>query len=135
MAAESDSDSQELWDRISQDDYVKYSVVQCFYTIKLILALVFDKDGKGERIYEDILSSLGKGTVQLDFQLKKLALIIQKVTSLTGILKEVGIPERKTGEINAGLDLYDAIMLDFCSANMRFQLQFTGDCNESANRS
>ncbi|KAF5822901.1 putative 1,3-beta-glucan synthase [Helianthus annuus] len=120
MAAESDSQI-ELWERISRDDYMKYAVEECYYTIKLILTSIFDNDGKEwvNRIYDDIRGSIVKGDIYSDFQLKKLSLVIQKVTALTGILKEVGTPELETGAINAALDLYDVIQLDFFSVNMR----------------
>ncbi|KVH96178.1 1,3-beta-glucan synthase subunit FKS1-like, domain-1 [Cynara cardunculus var. scolymus] len=121
IAGESDS-QEELWDRISRDDYMKYAVEECFYTIKLILtSILADDDGKlwVERIYEDIRGSMVKRSIHIDFQLKKLALVIQKVTALTGILKEVGTPELESGAVNAALDLYDVIQLDFFNVNMR----------------
>lgn len=120
IAGESDSQD-DLWDRISRDDYMKYAVEECFYTIKLILTSIFDKDGKlwVERIYDDIRGSIVKRSLHYDFQLKKLALVMQKVTALTGILKEAGSPDLERGAVNAALDLYDVIQLDFFSGNMR----------------
>nr|GEW97383.1 callose synthase 9 [Tanacetum cinerariifolium] len=120
IAGESDS-QEDLWDRISRDDYMRYAVEECFYTIKYILTSVLDDDGKlwVERIYEDINGSVVKRTIHSDFQLRKLALVIQKITALTGILKEVETPELVTGAVNAALDLYDVIQLDFFSVNMR----------------
>ncbi|GJT42861.1 callose synthase 9 [Tanacetum coccineum] len=120
IAGESDS-QEDLWDRISRDDYMRYAVEECFYTIKYILTSVLDDDGKlwVERIYEDIKGSIVKRAIHSDFQLKKLALVIQKITALTGILKEAETPELVTGAVNAALDLYDVIQLDFFSVNMR----------------
>nr|KAJ0190814.1 hypothetical protein LSAT_V11C800400080 [Lactuca sativa] len=94
IAGESDTQD-ELWDRISRDDYMQYAVEECFYTIKLILTLIFDKEGNEwvERIYDDIKASIVQRTIHFDFQLKKLSLVMQKVTALTGILKEGGSPE------------------------------------------
>ncbi|PWA86760.1 glucan synthase-like 10 [Artemisia annua] len=120
IAGESDS-QEDLWDRISRDDYMRYAVEECFYTVKYILTSVFDDDGKlwVERIYEDIKGSIVKRTIHSDFELKKLALVIQKVTALMGILKEAGTPELETGAVNAALDLYDVIQLDLLSIDMR----------------
>ncbi|KAI3696996.1 hypothetical protein L6452_29684 [Arctium lappa] len=121
IAGESDS-QEELWDRIARDDYMKYAVEECFHTIKLILTSILDDDeGKlwVERIYEDIRGSIVKQSMHIDFQLKKLALVIQKITALTGILKEVENPELERGAVNAALDLYDVIQLDFLNVNMR----------------
>lgn len=39
-----------------------------------------------ERIYEDIQVSIGKKSIQDDFQLSKLPLVISRVTALMGIL-------------------------------------------------
>ncbi|XP_023739784.2 callose synthase 9 [Lactuca sativa] len=120
IAGESDTQD-ELWDRISRDDYMQYAVEECFYTIKLILTSIFDKEGNEwvERIYGDIKASIVQRTIHFDFQLKKLSLVMQKVTALTGILKEGGSPELEIGAVNAALDLYDVVQLDFFSGNMR----------------
>ncbi|KAI3752415.1 hypothetical protein L2E82_24446 [Cichorium intybus] len=81
IAGESDSQD-DLWDRISRDEYMKYVVEECFYSIQLILTSIFDKEGKLCH-------------------------------------KEAGSPELERGVVNAALDLYDVIQLDFFSGNMR----------------
>lgn len=43
---ESRLSQEELWDRISRDDYMKYAVEECFFTIQLILTSVLDDEGK-----------------------------------------------------------------------------------------
>ncbi|CAI9290154.1 unnamed protein product [Lactuca saligna] len=100
IAGESDTQD-ELWDKISRDDYMQYAVEECFYTIKLILTSIFDKEGNEwvERIYDDIKASIVQRTIHFDFQLKKLSPVMQKVTALTGILKEGGSPELEIGSV------------------------------------
>ncbi|CAK9137155.1 unnamed protein product [Ilex paraguariensis] len=88
IALESRDSQEELWDRISRDDYMKYAVEECYYTIKLILTAILDDEGKMwvERIYDDIRGSIVKRSMHVDFQLNKLSLVIQKVTALMGVL-------------------------------------------------
>ncbi|VFQ93347.1 unnamed protein product [Cuscuta campestris] len=39
---------EELWDRILRDDYMKYTVQECYYTLKLVLTSVLDTEGLRE---------------------------------------------------------------------------------------
>lgn len=36
----------ELWERICRDDYMKYAVDECFYSIKYILMEILDGEGR-----------------------------------------------------------------------------------------
>ncbi|KAK2977667.1 hypothetical protein RJ640_015664 [Escallonia rubra] len=120
IAVESRDSQEELWDRISRDDYMKYAVEECYHTINLILTAIVDDEGKMwvERIYEDIRGSLAKRNIYVDFQLNNLPLVIQKVTALMGILKEVETPELVNGAVKAVQDLYDVVRIDILSINM-----------------
>lgn len=46
IAVESRDSQDELWERISRDDYMKYAVQECFHTIKLILSEILEGEGK-----------------------------------------------------------------------------------------
>lgn len=47
IAVESRESSQdELWERICRDDYMKYAVEECFYSIKYILTEILDGEGR-----------------------------------------------------------------------------------------
>ncbi|PIN22751.1 1,3-beta-glucan synthase/callose synthase catalytic subunit [Handroanthus impetiginosus] len=125
IAGESRDTQEELWDRISRDDYMKYAVEECFYNVKFILTAILDDEGNNEgkkwveRIYEDIRGSIANRSIHVDFQLNKLPLVIQKVTALLGILKKDQTPELETGAVKAILDLYDVMRHDVLSINMR----------------
>ncbi|GMP92002.1 hypothetical protein CsSME_00042420 [Camellia sinensis var. sinensis] len=82
-------DSQELWDRILRDDYMKYAVEECYYTVRIILTAILDDEAKKwvERIYEDIHTSMVKRDIHKDFRLDKLPLVISRITALMGILE------------------------------------------------
>ncbi|QCE05705.1 callose synthase [Vigna unguiculata] len=121
IAVESKDTQDELWDRISRDDYMMYAVQECYYAIKFILTEILDDVGRKwvERIYEDINSSITKRSIHLDINLNKLALVISRVTALMGILRETETPELERGAVRAIQDLYDVMRLDVLSINMR----------------
>ncbi|KAM7273838.1 hypothetical protein ACFE04_028502 [Oxalis oulophora] len=114
-------DSQEVWERISRDEYMKYAVEECIYTLRLVLMEILENEGRMwvERIYDDIKQSIAKQSIQVDFQLNKLPLVISRVTALLGVLKNVETPELEKGAVKAVQDLYDVMRLDFLSLNMR----------------
>ncbi|KAJ7957439.1 Callose synthase-like protein [Quillaja saponaria] len=121
IALENRDTQDDHWDRITRDDYMKYAVQECYYTIKLILTEILDGEGRMwvERIYEDIDTSIKKRSIHVDFQLTRLPLVISRVTALMGILKEVQSPELEKGAVKAVQDLYDVVRHDVLSINMR----------------
>ncbi|GAU12085.1 hypothetical protein TSUD_00510 [Trifolium subterraneum] len=121
IVVESKDTQDELWDRISRDDYMMYAVQECYYAIKLILTEVLDDAGRMwvERVYDDINASITKRSIHVDFRLNKLAVVISRITALMGILKETETPELEKGAVRAVQDLYDVIRHDVLSMNMR----------------
>ncbi|KAL9407348.1 hypothetical protein Peur_004320 [Populus x canadensis] len=115
------SDSQaELWERISRDDYMKYAVEEGYHALRFILTEILEGEGRMwvERVYADIEDSIAKRSIHVDFQLKKLSLVITRVTGLLGILKAEK-PDQENGAIKAVQDLYDVVRHDVLSVNMR----------------
>ncbi|CAK8574407.1 unnamed protein product [Lathyrus sativus] len=121
IAVESKDTQDELFDRISRDDYMMYAVQECYYAIKLILTEVLDDAGRMwvERIYDDINASITKRSIPMDFRLNKLAVVISRLTALMGILKETETPDLERGAVRAFQDLYDVVRHDVLSINMR----------------
>ncbi|KAM3740911.1 hypothetical protein ACB098_08G135300 [Castanea mollissima] len=121
IAVENRDPQDELWERISRDDYMKYAVQECYHTIKLILTEILDDEGRMwvERIYADIQKSIEDRNIHIDFQLNKLPLVISRVTALTGILKGAETPEMEKGAVKAVQDLYDVVRHDVLSIDMR----------------
>ncbi|KAK4266518.1 hypothetical protein QN277_027422 [Acacia crassicarpa] len=121
IAVESKDTQDELWDRISRDEYMKYAVQECYYTIKLILTEILDEVGRMwvERVYDDINASITKKGISVDFQLNKLPLLISRVSALMGILKKSKTPDLERGAVKAVQDLYDVVTHDILSINMR----------------
>ncbi|KAG6790984.1 hypothetical protein POTOM_000094 [Populus tomentosa] len=115
------SDSQaELWERISRDDYMKYAVEEGYQALRFILTEILEGEGRMwvERVYADIEGSIANRSIHVDFQLKKLSLVITRVTGLLGILKAEK-PDQENGAIQAVQDLYDVVRHDVLSVNMR----------------
>ncbi|XP_011037937.1 PREDICTED: callose synthase 9 [Populus euphratica] len=115
------SDSQaELWERISRDDYMKYAVEEGYHALRFILTEILEGEGRMwvERVYADIEGSIANRSIHIDFQLKKLSLVITRVTGLLGILKTEKA-DQENGAIKAVQDLYDVVQHDVLSVNMR----------------
>ncbi|XP_009608251.1 callose synthase 9 [Nicotiana tomentosiformis] len=129
IAVESKDSQDELWDRISRDDYMQYAVEECYYAIKFVLTSILDDEGNDEgktwveRVYEDIRGSVAKRSINVDVELNKLPLVIQKVTALMGILKKEHTPELESGAVKAIQDLYDVLRLDVLRFNMREHIE------------
>ncbi|XVF69743.1 hypothetical protein PTKIN_Ptkin11bG0106300 [Pterospermum kingtungense] len=121
IAAESRDSQDELWERISRDDSMKYAVQECYHTLRFILTEILEAEGRiwVEMIYEGIESSIEKKSIHVDFQLNKLQLVISRVTALLGILNQAEKPEHEKGAIQAVQDLYDVVRHDVLTINMR----------------
>uniref|UniRef100_R7W3H1 Callose synthase 9 n=1 Tax=Aegilops tauschii TaxID=37682 RepID=R7W3H1_AEGTA len=83
------TDSQdELWLRISKDEYMQYAVEECFHSIKYILSSILDKEGHlwVQRIFDGIQESISKNNIQSDIHFSKLPNVIAKLVAVAGIL-------------------------------------------------
>ncbi|KNA05699.1 hypothetical protein SOVF_187870 [Spinacia oleracea] len=125
IAAESRDSQDDLWERILRDEYMKYAVVECYHSIKLILMEILEEHGRKwvEKVYEDIEASIAKKSIHIDFELSKMSLVIQKVTALMGVLKGSGTADLEKGAVKAIQDLYDVIHYDVLVVNMRDHMQ------------
>ncbi|KAK5810497.1 hypothetical protein PVK06_025809 [Gossypium arboreum] len=121
IAAESRDAQDELWERISRDEYMKYAVQECYYALRYILTAILEAEGRTwvERIYEGIEASITKKTISDDFQLNKLQLVISRVTALLGILNQAEKPEHEKGAVKAVQDLYDVVRHDVLAIYLR----------------
>lgn len=121
IALESRDSQDELWERISRDDYMKYAVQECYHLVKYVLTKILDGEGRMwvERICEDIQGSIAKKSVQHDFDLTKLSIVISRITALMGLLKKAATAENQKGAVKAVQDLYDVVRHDVLSINMR----------------
>lgn len=58
IAVENRESQDELWERISRDDYMNYAVQECYHTIKLILTEILDGEGRMWLVFIKILCRL-----------------------------------------------------------------------------
>uniref|UniRef100_A0A0A0LZX5 Callose synthase helical domain-containing protein n=1 Tax=Cucumis sativus TaxID=3659 RepID=A0A0A0LZX5_CUCSA len=124
IAVERRDSQDELWERITRDDYMKYAVVECYHAIKLILTEVLVGEGRMwvERVFEDIRESIENNSNDSflnNFELSKLPLVITRLTALTGILKETETSELEKGAVKAVQDLYDVVHHDILVGDKR----------------
>eukprot|EP01018_Ginkgo_biloba_P028898 Gb_01752 [translate_table: standard] len=121
LAVEGKDSQMELWDRISRDEYMKYAVVECYYSVGNVLKAIMDEEGRlwVERIFGDASESLQKESILVDFQLNKLPLVLSRITALTGLLIHDETPDLAKGAVKAVQDLYDVVTHDIQSYDLR----------------
>lgn len=121
IAADSKDSQDELWLRISKDEYMQYAVVECFHSIYHILTSILEKEGLlwVERIYGGIRDSISKKNIQSDLHFSKLPNVIAKLVAVLGILR--GTTESndlKKGAVSAMQDLYEVVHHEVLSVDM-----------------
>ncbi|KAK2968255.1 hypothetical protein RJ640_030305 [Escallonia rubra] len=114
----------DLWSRICRDEYMAYAVQECYYNIEKILHSLVDGEGRlwVERIFREINSSMLEGSLVITLSLKKLPVVLQKLTALTGLLIRTETPELAKGAANAVYALYEVVTHDLLSSDLREQL-------------
>ncbi|EMS56501.1 Callose synthase 9 [Triticum urartu] len=88
IAVDCNDPQDELWLRISKDEYMQYAVEECFHSIKYILSSILDKEGHlwVQRIFDGIQESISKNNIQSDIHFSKLPNVIAKLVAVAGIL-------------------------------------------------
>ncbi|GJN09285.1 hypothetical protein PR202_ga27281 [Eleusine coracana subsp. coracana] len=121
IAADCKDSQDELWLRISKDDYMQYAVVECFHSIQYILTSILDSEGRlwVERIFGGIRESVSKKNIQNDLHFKILPNAIAKLVAVLGILRgTTESSDLKKGAVNAIQDLYEVVHHDVLSVDM-----------------
>ncbi|KAF8780207.1 hypothetical protein HU200_001875 [Digitaria exilis] len=112
IAADFKDPQEELWSRISKDEYMRYAVVECFYSIYHILTSILEKEGRlwVEKIYGGIHESISKNNIQKDLHFKNMHIVIAKLVAVLGILRSTTeSSDLKKGAVNAIQDLYEVV--------------------------
>ncbi|KAK7350678.1 hypothetical protein VNO77_09549 [Canavalia gladiata] len=110
----------DLWSRICRDEYMAYAVKECYYSVEKILYSLVDNEGKlwVEKIFREINNSISEGSLVLTLSLKKLPLVLSRLTALTGLLIR-NDPELAKGAAKAVYELYDVVTHDLVSSDLR----------------
>ncbi|XP_048229033.1 callose synthase 10 isoform X2 [Ricinus communis] len=113
----------DLWNRICRDEYMAYAVQECYYSVEKILHSLVNGEGRlwVERIFREINNSILEGSLVVTLTLKKLPLVVQRFTALTGLLIR-DQPELAKGAANALFQLYEVVTHDLLSSDLREQL-------------
>lgn len=114
----------DLWNRICRDEYMAYAVKECYYSIEKLLYSLIDGEGRlwVERIYREINNSIMEGSLVITLSLKKLTVVLQKLTALTGLLLRNEDPELAKGAVKAVFELYEVVTHELLTADLREQL-------------
>ncbi|KAK7302196.1 hypothetical protein RJT34_13078 [Clitoria ternatea] len=113
----------DLWSRICRDEYMAYAVKECYYSVEKILYSLVDNEGRlwVERIFREINTSILEGSLVITLSLKKLPLVLSRLTALTGLLIR-NDPELSKGAAKAVYELYDVVTHDLVSSDLRENL-------------
>jgi callose synthase len=114
----------ELFSRISKDEYMVYAVQEVYFSIEKILISLTDAEGRlwVERIFREINSSISERSLVMTLQLKKLPLVLSRLTALTGLLTRKETPVLARGAAKAVYDIYDVVTHDLVSSDLREQI-------------
>nr|CAB3499926.1 unnamed protein product [Digitaria exilis] len=118
------NDSQyELWYRISKDEYMAYAVKECYYSTERILHSLVDAEGQRwvERLFRDLNESIAQGSLLVTIHLRKLQLVLTRLTGLTGLLIRNETAGLAAGVTKALLELFEVITHEFLATNLREQ--------------
>ncbi|QCE14943.1 callose synthase [Vigna unguiculata] len=115
----------DLWNRISKDEYMAYAVKECYYSVEKILYSLVGNDNEGrlwvERIFREINNSIVEGSLVLTLSLKKLPVVLSRLTALSGLLIR-NDPELAKGAAKAVHDLYEVVTHELVSSDLRENL-------------
>eukprot|EP00252_Welwitschia_mirabilis_P007366 TRINITY_DN18640_c0_g1_i2.p1 TRINITY_DN18640_c0_g1~~TRINITY_DN18640_c0_g1_i2.p1 ORF type:complete len:1915 (+),score=322.94 TRINITY_DN18640_c0_g1_i2:50-5794(+) len=128
LALEWTDTQKDLWERISRDEYMGYAVQECYYNLERILTSLLENEGKiwVERLFKDINESIMDGSLLAFFEMKKLHLLVSRVTALTGLLMRDRTPALENGAVNAMQDLYEVVTHDILSSQMKERYETSG---------
>ncbi|KAH1246118.1 Callose synthase 10 [Glycine max] len=113
----------DLWNRICRDEYMAYAVKECYYSVEKILYSLVDNEGRlwVERIFREINNSIIEGSLVITLSLKKLPVVLSRLTALTGLLIR-NDPELAKGAAKAVHDLYEVVTHELVSSDLRENL-------------
>ncbi|KAH1255058.1 Callose synthase 10 [Glycine max] len=113
----------DLWNRICRDEYMAYAVKECYYSVEKILYSLVDNEGRlwVERIFREINNSIVEGSLVITLSLKKLPVVLSRLTALTGLLIR-NDPELAKGAAKAVHDLYEVVTHELVSSDLRENL-------------
>ncbi|KAJ7545907.1 hypothetical protein O6H91_08G015900 [Diphasiastrum complanatum] len=121
IAVEHEGSQNEMWERILKEDYMSCAVAEIYYSIESILKALVNDEARAwlRSIFIDITKSIEEDSFIVHFNLKKLFSILTSMTTLTGLLIHDETPERSKSVVKVLDDLYEVIMQDFLSSDLR----------------
>ncbi|KAL3689639.1 hypothetical protein R1sor_015948 [Riccia sorocarpa] len=129
MAQDSRSlNQQQLWEKVSKDEYMAFAVDEAYKLLEEVLLSLVKHDAghiwvKG--VFNDVNAGIQESALQGHFYLKRVDSVLTKVTALTGILtnKKLGMEKLKPQAVIAMQNLYDAVMNDFFTVELKERIE------------
>lgn len=118
-------DSQDdLWSRISKDEYMAYAVRECYYSAEKILHSLVDGEGRlwVEKLFRAINDSIEMNSLFATIHLNKLQLVLSRLTALTGLIVRKETPELTGGASKAVREVYNVVTNDLLTNNLREEI-------------
>ncbi|KAJ4773870.1 glucan synthase-like 3 [Rhynchospora pubera] len=117
----------DLWLKITRDEYMKYAVEEVFCSIRYILTSILENEGRKwlDCVYKKIGEMLENKEVSKYIDFRNLENVISRVTAITDILKKDETPDLRTGVIEAIEDLYVAVHDGFIPLEIFIRENFT----------
>ncbi|CAM6094411.1 unnamed protein product [Calypogeia fissa] len=122
MAQDNKSINQiQLWERIEKDEYMAYAVAEAYNLLETVLKSLVNDEAKTwvRSVFGDVEGALQESMLVGHFHLRQVNLVLLRVQALTGILTAPENDTRKRAAVKAMQDLYETVMHDFLSVELR----------------
>ncbi|KAH7668690.1 callose synthase protein [Dioscorea alata] len=113
----------DLWNRISRDEYMVYAVQECYYSVERILHSVVNDEGRlwVQRLFREINNSIYERSLAVTISYTNLQPVLKSLVSLTGLLMQNEAPDLASGVTKSLYQLYDVVTHDLLASSLRDQ--------------
>ncbi|EFJ07568.1 glucan synthase like 7 [Selaginella moellendorffii] len=121
MAEDHKGNQDELLERIRREEYLYFAIEEIYHSVQWLLKRLLHDEAKTwiRTIFQDIDSIINEGHFVAHFNLQRLHDILGKVTTLTAVLIRDQSPENLKSAVKALQDLYETVMREFLSVELR----------------
>lgn len=121
LAAEYHNNQVELWDRVMKDEYMCYAVDEVYTSLVKILRDVSTDEARKwvDCLANDVSNSIQEKSFTRVFDLRKLPLVLSRISAFLGLLGHEESADRASGAVKALMDFYDVVTHDIMSSELR----------------
>lgn len=111
------TDDKELWEKISQQEYRRCAVLECYDSVKQLLMRILRDGSKEHSIVEFVFKQIEKdielGTFTQNYRMNELAEVHSHILTLVGMLLQKPAPKDVQTVVDALQNLYEVVIRDF----------------------